>query len=262
MIDSHCHIHSADFPLSSSAVYDEAMSAGIEKIFVVGTSVSDSELACKFAVKHGNAVAIVGHHPHEASSFDAKNKLRLRHLIEKYKANICGIGECGLDYWYGFSNKQDQKKALIFQLDLGIEYNLPFSFHIRGSKENPQDAFDDFWSIFDKYDATRGVVHSFSANSVILQQILDRKLLVGINGIMTFSKQADQLQALEKIPLESIAFETDAPYLTPKPYRGKVNTPIHVVEVAKFVSATNRWSLQDLDIASTRNVREVFLNNK
>lgn len=261
MIDSHCHIHSADFPLSAEDAYDEAISAGIEKIFVVGTSVADSELACKFATKHNNALAIVGQHPHEANVFDTAEEATLEKLVQKYKDNICGIGECGLDYWYGFSDKESQKQALRFQLDLGTKYKLPFSFHIRGSRENPQDAFDDFWTIFDEYPRAKGVVHSFSADSVALQQILDRKLLVGINGIMTFSKQSDQLQALRKVPMNSIIFETDAPYLTPKPYRGKINKPIYVVETARFVAMTNNWSFEELDSSSTRNVREVFLAN-
>ena len=150
----------------------------------------------------------------------------LSKMLAAKTPKIVAIGECGLDYYYLHSSKKDQQKALRYQIELALQYNLPLIFHVR-------DAFDDFWPIFDSYNNIRGVVHCFTDDMHNLNESLARGLFVGVNGIVTFTKNDWQLEVYKSVPLTKLLLETDAPYLTPVPHRGKVNEPAYVSEVAK-----------------------------
>jgi len=168
---------------------------------------------------------------------------------------VVAIGETGLDYHYMHSSKEQQEKLLKFQLDIAREHELPLIFHIR-------EAFADFWKIFDDYVAQgfkiRGVVHSFSAHSTDLQEILKRNLYVGLNGIMTFTKDQGQLEAAKRIPLDKLLLETDAPYLTPVPFRGILCEPKHVRTTAEFLSQLRGENLQTVAETTTQNAVTLF----
>jgi TatD DNase family protein len=128
---------------------------------------------------------------------------------------------------------------------------LPLIFHVR-------DAFDDFWPIFDNFKGLRGVIHSFTATPRELEQILQRDLYVGLNGIMTFTKNADQLEAAKAVPLDRLLLETDAPFLTPVPFRGKICEPKHVVITAEFLSKLRGEFIGKLGQNTTRNAQTLF----
>lgn len=164
---------------------------------------------------------------------------------------IVAIGECGLDYYYSHSPKVDQIKALRFQIELALQHDLPLIFHVR-------DAFDDFWQIFDSYQGLRGVVHSFTDTQKNLEKLLNRGLFVGINGIMSFTKHEWQLEVAKAIPLERLVLETDAPFLTPAPLRGKVNTPANICLVAEFLANLRGESPEALAKATTHNAFALF----
>ncbi len=167
------------------------------------------------------------------------------------ESKIIAIGECGLDYFYGHSSKKDQEIALRYQIELALEYDLPLIFHVR-------DAFADFWPIVDSYQGVRGVVHSFTDNQDNLEKALSRDLFIGVNGIMTFTKNAWQLEVARQIPLDHLVLETDAPFLTPVPMRGKVNEPARVRLVAQFLSELRQMSLPELADHTTANARHIF----
>jgi TatD DNase family protein len=128
---------------------------------------------------------------------------------------------------------------------------VPLIFHVR-------DAFDDFWPIFDSYEGIRGVIHSFSAGLPELEQIQRRGLYVGLNGIMTFTKHVKQLDAAKAIPLARLLLETDAPFLTPQPFRGSICEPRHVRVTAEFLAELRGESLSELANATTRNAQSLF----
>jgi TatD DNase family protein len=132
-----------------------------------------------------------------------------------------------------------------------VEHQLPLIFHIR-------EAFDDFWPIFDSYSGLRGVVHSFSSNRTVLEQILSRGLHIGLNGIITFTKDNEQLAAAQAVPLEKLVLETDAPFLTPTPYRGTICEPRHVRTTAEFLSRLRNEDLTELARTTTGNARQLF----
>lgn len=250
-IDTHCHIQTADYPLDATVVIKNADLVGVNRMIVVGCTLEDSQEATKFAAQHSNVWASIGLHPHEAHHYvnDAEALAKFKQLASQPK--VVAIGECGLDYYYNHSPAEAQKELLHFQLAIAQEFNLPVIFHVR-------DAFDDFWSIFDQYKGIKGVIHSFTATTKELEQIVSRGLYVGINGIMTFSKQADQLAAARAIPQDKLVLETDAPFLTPAPFRGTICEPKHIRVTAEFLSRLRDESLEEIATATTRNALRLF----
>lgn len=247
-IDSHCHVHSVDYTLDPDEAISRAIAHGVTRMICVGTDEKDSALAIEFVQGRQNMWASIGLHPHDAKlgqpAFDALNDLVRR-------PKVVAIGECGLDYYYNRSSKLDQIKALEFQMELALNNDLPMIFHIR-------EAFDDFWPVFDGFKGLRGVVHSFTASRRELDAALERNLYIGLNGIMTFTNNQEQLDAASAVPLEKLLLETDTPFLTPKPLRGTVNEPKNVVYTAEFLSKLRGDKLERLAFATNHNSIKLF----
>lgn len=247
LIDSHCHVHDPQFfPDNREEVYKRAIDSNTQMI-VVGTSESDSCEAVEFAGKHDGVWAVVGVHPHDTKEGWA----RVEQLVKEKPEKLVGIGEIGLDYFYDNSPKEVQIRALEEQLQWAIDYRLPVSFHVR-------EAFKDFWPIFDNFVGIRGVLHCFTDTEVTLQEALKRDLYIGVNGISTFTKDLAQQKMFASIPLEKMLLETDAPFLTPKPFRGKINEPVYVVEVAKHQAGVRNVSLDTIVAQTTANTQALF----
>lgn len=252
LIDTHCHIHGVDYKLPADEVMAAARAAGVDKLICVGTDEKDSARAVDFARNRPGCWASIGLHPHDAKLGQAAFA-ELAGLAGQPK--IVAVGECGLDYFYSYSAKEDQLKALRFQLDLAATHDLPLIFHVRA-------AFDDFWPVIDSYRSAgqpvKGVVHSFSAGAQELEGILSRDLYVGLNGIMTFTKDAGQLAAARAVPLDKLLLETDSPFLTPPPYRGKVNQPKYVGLIAEFLAELRQEEVSRLQEATSQNAVRLF----
>jgi TatD DNase family protein len=250
-VDTHCHIQFADYPLDPDEVRQAAADDGVTRLLCVGCTLADSQAAVEYASHHNGVWASIGLHPHEAKEYvgDHHALQQFRDLAGKPK--VVAVGETGLDYYYNHSPKEEQQQLLRFQLDLAVEHNLPLIFHVR-------DAFDDFWPLFDEYKGLRGVVHSFTAGQKELDQILQRGLYVGLNGIVTFSKKFDQIAAAKNVPLDKLLLETDAPFLTPVPFRGTICEPKHVRVTAEFLSDLRHEPLDQLAAATTHNAKELF----
>lgn len=255
LFDTHCHIHFDSYGLDAESVIESAKAAGVTRLMCVGCTLEDSIKAVEMAERHENIWASIGLHPHEGSVYvdDDKALQKFRELALSPK--VVAIGETGLDYYYNHSPKDDQKKLLRFQLDLAVEHDLPLIFHVR-------DAFDDFWEIFDSYESAswriRGVIHSFTAHEKELDQILKRGLYVGLNGIVTFTKNDEQIAAIKAVPLDRLVLETDAPYLTPIPLRGSICAPEHVSLTAEFLAGLRNESVDELAGATTANAIKLF----
>jgi TatD DNase family protein len=217
----------------------------------VGTSVEDSELAVRFVQDRDHVWASIGIHPHEAKAYVDRPNMLDRFAALAAQPKVIAVGECGLDYFYAHSTKADQERILRFQIELALAHDLPMIFHTR-------DAFDDFWPIFDAYPGIRGVIHSFSASPAELEQIIDRGLYVGLNGIMTFTKDPTQLAAAKAVPADRLVLETDAPFLTPEPFRGTICQPKHVRVTAAFLADLREESPKQLAAQSTANARHLF----
>ena len=255
LIDSHCHLHDTEFfSEGREEVYTRAIEAGVA-MFCVGTDERSSREAVEFAESHDDTWAIVGVHPHEAKGGWADIERVLREncgsRVARGEASIIGIGEIGLDYFYTHSSREQQIHALEAQLQLATDYDLPVSFHVR-------EAFDDFWPVFENFHGVRGVLHSFTDTQANLDRGFSRGLYVGVNGISTFTRDTAQRNLYATIPLERMLVETDAPYLTPVPLRGKMNEPGYVRLVVDFWAQKRGISFDELAHATTQNARRLF----
>jgi TatD DNase family protein len=265
IVDTHCHIHEIlgkerDFThqkwakagvVDADQVIAEARAAGVTRLVCVGCDVDDSALAVEFVQSRPGAWASIGIHPHEAKRY-ASDQAELNRFAAMATANkVVAVGECGLDYFYEHSPKAEQLEVLHFQLELAQKHHLPLIFHVR-------DAFDDFWPVFDQYKGVTGVVHSFTADKNVLEQALSRDLCIGLNGIMTFTKDQSQLAAAKAVPAERVVIETDAPYLTPTPYRGTINVPKHARTNLEFVANLLDQQSSQLAAITTENALRLF----
>lgn len=266
LVDTHCHIQtignsasepttaslwSSNVNLTADKIIVSAQASGVTSFICIGCSLADSQAAIDFVQARSSCYASIGIHPHEAKSL-ADNQAKLKEFASlALKPKVIAIGECGLDFHYHYSSKADQMKLLNFQLQLAQKHNLPVILHVR-------DAFTDFWPLFDNYSGIRGVVHSFSDSQNNLHMAISRGLYIGVNGIATFTKSKAQLEMYKSIPHDKLVFETDAPFLTPVPYRGTVNEPKYIREIVSFVAKLKRTNVEDLAVASTQNARLLF----
>ncbi len=268
LFDTHCHTH--EMVAKLTPVYDkwredgverspdqviaDAKAAGVTRMLNIGTTLADSKLAIEFAAGRAGQWASIGIHPHEASDhLSSKVKTQFATLLEDGPAasKIVAVGECGLDYFYTHSPKEAQIEVLRFQIELALKHDLPLSFHVR-------EAFDDFWPIFESYQGIRGVLHSFTDDETNLQRAIKHGLHFGVNGIVTFAKKPEQIVIYRTIPQHLLLLETDAPFLTPVPFRGKVCESKHVRITAEYLAELRGENLEDLAAATTANARALF----
>lgn len=248
LVDTHAHIQADYYKPDPLVALSQAHKDGVGRIICVGTDVKSSRQAVEFANENPGVWAAVGLHPHDARQ-GVKATKEIKKLAKQPK--VVAIGECGLDYYYNHSTKPDQEQALHAQMEIAMECDLPCIFHVR-------DAFDDFFKIFDTHESLKGVVHSFTADTGTLQEIVKRGLYVGLNGIMTFTKETSQLDLAKLVPLEKMVLETDSPFLTPTPLRGKINQPANVKIIAEFLANLRGESLSTLAKATSANAISLF----
>ena len=247
LVDTHCHPHFDE--ISGPEVLKRASKAGVNKVIAVGVSLEDSRRAIDYAASHQNVWATAGIHPHEAKDFGVAAGMELKKLLNM--SSIVGAGEIGLDYYRLNSPKEEQLSALRAQIEITQPTGLPFTFHVR-------DAWKDFWQVFDEYRGLKGVVHSFTGGPKQLEQALSRGLYVALNGIVTFTRDQAMLLAAQKVPLDRLVLETDAPFLLPVGAKEKTCEPMHVRNVAEFLAKLRGESLEEIAAATSKNAEEIF----
>ncbi|MBI2591942.1 TatD family hydrolase [Candidatus Saccharibacteria bacterium] len=254
LVDTHCHLHFSNYS-NVSQVIAEASKCGVTKLICVGTTLADSRQAAKLAAKYKTVWASAGVHPHEADRFvaDKHGPSQLKRLLGYTR--VVAVGEIGLDLYKNYSAKDAQERSLRLQIESSAQADLPYIFHVR-------EAWDDFWRIFDSYESAgwrpRGVVHSFSAHPKQLEESLSRGLYIGLNGIMTFTQDSWQLAAAKLVPIDRLLLETDAPFLTPSPFRGELCEPKHIVNIAEFLAQLRGESVERLASYTTKNAAQLF----
>jgi TatD DNase family protein len=238
LVDSHCHLDQSHFDADREAVIVRAAEQGVTRLVNPGVDLSSSHAAAALARQHKGVYAAVGVHPHDAKTLDAAALVKLKALAQATK-NVA-IGEIGLDYYRDLSPRDIQRRAFEAQLELAGELGLPVIVHDR-------DAHDDVLAILSQWsssprarrstlDGRMGVLHSFSGDGTLAERALALGFYIGISGPVTY-RNADRLrEVVRAVPLERLLVETDAPYLTPHPHRGKRNEPANVRQVAQAVA--------------------------
>jgi TatD DNase family protein len=237
-IDSHAHLTMvAEDELEG--VLDRARAAGVEGVLVPATGPDDLDLTISLAERYPDRiVAAVGLHPHDASRLDTGLKRRIEAGLER--AGIVAVGEIGLDYHYMNSPREDQIRALTWQLDLALDRDLPVALHNR-----------DSWVDLEPLLATRvgrlrGVCHSFTEGPEEVGRVAELGLVIGVSGMVTF-KAADNIREMVRaVPTGRLLVETDTPYLAPVPHRGKPNEPAWVTLVGRRAASELQVAAEEL----------------
>lgn len=246
LIDTHCHIQDDDFPVAKADVLELARLNGVAKMIAVGADEQSSMRAISKAMECPSVFASVGVHPH-----NSKDGLDFFTKIDFSNSKIVAIGEIGLDYHYNFSPRNVQADVFKSQIKLALSHGLPIIFHVR-------EAYADFWKIVDGFAIEKAVVHSFSDNLENLERALAKGWYIGLNGIATFSRDDKQIEAFKRVPLDRLLLETDAPYLAPKPHRGKPNQPAYVKDIAEFLAKSYGVSYENFSEITSKNAEDLF----
>lgn len=256
LIDTHAHIHFDEYKNDLEEVLHNCVENKVAKIITVGTDEQNSKDALEFCYKNDFAkiqiYASAGIHPHDAERGD-DSLLTLKELVIDggYSDRLVAIGECGLDYYRNNSSRSSQIRALEFQLQLALENSLPVIFHVR-------DAWDDFFAVLKNFQNIRGVIHSFTGTKKEVDLAQAQNLYFGLNGIMTFTKIQDQLDAAKYIAKEYLLLETDCPFLSPEPKRGKRNEPANLKYTAEFLAKLRGDTYTEICEYTTTNAITLF----
>lgn len=248
-IDVHTHINMLES--DPKAVITAAGENGVTCMITIGTGIDDHpkivELVKEFAP---TVYGTLGFHPHDAKTYAPEGEAYMKaHFNDP---GIVAVGEIGLDYYYSHSNHDVQKVVFRRQLELAAEYNLPVEIHTR-------DAEADTIEILKEYKGqVRGLMHCFTGTQWLADEALKLGYNISISGVVTF-KTAEALRATVKtVPLDRLHIETDAPFLTPVPFRGKKNEPALIIHTAKIVAELKGVSLSELAESTTQNARNLF----
>jgi TatD DNase family protein len=253
LIDSHAHIHGKEYSGEVEAVIERAHAAGVEKIITVGGAgdMSSNTDALALADSFRSVYATVGMHPHDAKDVGAQELQALRELTAHSK--VVAVGETGLDYYYDHSPRDVQRRVFSQFIDMARETSLPIVVHER-------DAAQEAAELLRAEGAGKlsGVIHCFTGNYEAACAYLDLGFYLSLTGIITFKNAEPLRDVVRKIPLERMLVETDSPYLTPVPHRGKRNEPAYVRFVAETISKIKKIDLQEVARITTDNVTKLF----
>jgi TatD DNase family protein len=253
LIDSHAHIQGKEYAGEAEAVIARARAAGVETIIAVGGAgdMSSNSEAVRLANACPNIYATVGMHPHDAKDVGVEELAVLKNLAADSK--VVAIGETGLDYYYSHSPHDVQRRVFGQFIRMARQTQLPIVVHER-------DAAQDAAEILRREGAgeLRGVIHCFTGNFAAACAYLDLGFYLSFTGIITF-KNADALrEVVSKVPLERMLVETDSPYLTPVPHRGRRNEPAYVRFVADAIAKVKDLEVEEVAQVTTANVKQLF----
>lgn len=255
LIDTHCHLDWTSYDADRAEVIRRAVDAGVARMVTIGTDIASSRRALALAEKYAVVYASVGVHPNDAGDFDDNNLNALRDLVQHPK--VVAIGEIGIDYHWKKVAPDAQARAFRAQLELADEIGKPVIVHNRDATEDVMSILSGHFSHQSSH-VTRGVMHSFSGDITVAQQAFELGLLIGFTGPVTF-KKADALREVARaVPIDRFVIETDAPFLTPEPRRGRRNEPAYVHHIAERIATLRDLSIEELAEQTTANAMRLF----
>ena len=255
-VDSHAHIDGPEFDADREEVIQRARAAGVSTILNVGTGDPHSpafERAIELGKSHPSIYTAIGTHPHDARLYDDQAEERTRLLIQNGE-RVVAWGEIGLDFHYDNSPRDVQVAVFKRQLQAARELNLPVIIHTREAEAETIDILKT------DYDGAnrRGVFHCFSGSEDLAKRALELGFMISFSGIVTFKKAEELRNIARQVPLDRLLIETDCPYLTPVPHRGKRNEPAYVVEVARCLEGLHGVEIEELAHVTAENFMRFF----
>ncbi|MEE9430423.1 MAG: TatD family hydrolase [Melioribacteraceae bacterium] len=250
-IDTHAHLFYPNFKGEVEQVIERANNAGVKTIIVPATDLPTSKQAIDLAEQYENVYATVGVHPHDTKEIQ-ENYIELLEEFAKHE-KVVAIGEIGLDYYYDFSPKENQIEAFRKQIDLAIKLNLPIVVHNRDSNE-------DVMNIIREYKDTnlKGQFHCFAGSVDDAKELVAMGHFISFTGNITFKKADNLREVLKNIEVENLLLETDSPFMTPVPHRGKRNEPTNILLVAEKIAEIHNTTIDDIARTTNYNVFKLF----
>ncbi|MBN1619737.1 TatD family hydrolase [candidate division WOR-3 bacterium] len=255
LTDTHAHLQDPRLEGDIENILKRAHQAGVGKIVVVSYDEASSSKASELTKDKENLFFTVGCHPHCAHDFVSEKKNMKKNFLHGFAGceKLVAVGETGIDLYYGFSEMSDQIKVFEYHLEFALAAELPVVVHSR-------NAMDKVMEVLGSFEKIKVLLHSFEGNFDQAKKCLDRGYFLSFNGILTF-KNADRMDVLRRTGMENAVFETDCPYLSPVPFRGRVNEPSYLKKILEFVSvALNREEESVADEVES-NVNRLFSLN-
>ena len=253
IIDSHCH-------LDYDVLFDEldkvllrAASNKVNKMLTICTTLKSFEKIKVIIEKHDNIYGTFGIHPHESEKHKNINSNFIQNLKKKYN-KVIGIGETGLDFFYNHSDKKVQKNSFTQHINAAVELNIPIIVHSRNAESETYDILKSE----KKNSNLKILLHCFTGSSDFAKKLIDIGSYISVSGIITFSKSKELAHTVSKIPIENLLVETDSPYLSPEPNRGKSNEPSFIIHTINKLAEIKNISKENVISNTTKNFNQLF----
>lgn len=253
IIETHCHLDYID-DVQFGAAIERAVASGIEKLITIAVSIDNLSKVISMTEAHPRVWGTQGIHPHEASGFNEAVANTLAANLAHPR--ILAVGEIGLDYYYDHADRASQRHAFRAQLAIAAAHDLPVVIHSRDADHDMQTILNEFLPDLSQ----RGVIHSFTSGQALAEFCLDAGFMLGFNGIVTFNSAQNVRDIVAITPLEQLLLETDSPYLTPVPYRGRPNEPCYLPFVAEKIADLKATPIEVLLQKAYDNSQRLFFS--
>jgi len=251
IIDTHAHIYSKQFAEDEAKMIERAKQTGLEAVFLPNIDLESIEPMLRLTETYPNfCYSLMGLHPCSVKEDYEEVLQKMKPLFAKHK--FYGVGETGLDFHWDLTFKEEQKKALRKQVEWAIELELPLILHTRKSFEETFDIVNEY-----KCDKLKGIFHCFGGSAADAQKVIDMGFYIGIGGVVTF-KNSNLTETIEATPLNKILIETDSPYLSPVPYRGKRNEPSNTRYVVEKIASIKSISTEEVETITTKAAKLIY----
>ncbi len=253
IIDSHCHLTYEPMSSSLSETISRANKNGVEYLLTISTEDKSYEKVLNILKNHKNVYGTYGIHPHEAKSHQ---NIKCSDIIQRLNLSkkVIGIGETGLDFYYNHSEKKDQISSFEEHICAAQEKDIPLIVHTRSAEKETFEILQKHYKI----KQFKILIHCFTGSKEFAFKLLDLDSYISASGVVTFKKSKDLANTFKELPNEKILVETDAPYLSPVPFRGKPNEPGYIIHTVKFLSNLKNLSFEEMSKITTNNFFNLF----
>lgn len=252
-LDSHCHIADAAYENETEEVIQRAKDAGVERFLIMCVTLDEARKAIEIKKMHPEVDLAFGFHPENANETTDEDLIALEALLKT--GQFCVLGEIGLDYYWVSDNKEKQKELFMKQIDLANKFDLPISIHMR-------DATQDTYQILKEHPCHRaGIMHCYSSSYEMAVEFMKLGYYISLGGPVTFKNSVTPKEVAAKVPLDRLFTETDCPYMTPVPFRGKRNEPMYVTYTADAIAELRNISKEELKEAVMENYKRLIYQN-
>ena len=253
IIDSHCHLDFSNLYDQLDDVIRRADYNQVKYLLTICTTLESFEKIKLIVQKYKNVYGTVGIHPHESQKYTNIDSKFILNLKNKYK-KIIGIGETGLDFYYNHSDKEIQKKSFIEHISAASQLNIPIIIHSRNAEKETYEILKSE----KKNSNLKVLIHCFTGSKDFAKKLIDINCFISVSGIITFKNSTELTDTVSDIPIENLLVETDSPYLSPIPYRGKFNEPSYIVHTVEKLSQIRNVSKEYIMSKTTNNFKKLF----